>query len=226
QRRATRRCGSCHLTKKSGKLRTHFGSARLEPRGTNVVGAAHTPNFKRRGHARAARRDRRYCATCHRTSTCLRCHAGTSKPMRVHRSDYVTHHAMDARLNQPRCSSCHRSQTFCRSCHLRSGVAPGSRGGGFKPSTGRSFHPPGFASQKVGSHHHSYAARRNIRSCTSCHSEQSCIRCHGTLSRKKGGFSPHGAGFRGSAKCRSLSRRSPRVCIKCHRPGDPNLRCQ
>lgn len=225
RQRASLRCATCHLTRKDGRLRTRFGLGRLRPQGS-VIGARHTPAFERRGHASLARMHRKTCETCHRPATCLRCHAGSSKPLRIHRSDYLTHHAMDARLDQPRCSSCHRSQSFCLSCHLRSGVSSGSRAGGFKPSTGRSFHPKGFNAQTAGPGHHASAARRNVRTCTSCHSEKSCIRCHGTVSKRGGGFSPHGPGFALSAKCRSLSARSPRVCAKCHRAGDPKLRCR
>ncbi|PID38280.1 MAG: hypothetical protein CSA65_09765 [Proteobacteria bacterium] len=224
KRKATQRCAACHLSTKSGKLRTRFGTAKLRPKGT-LIGAAHTPLFKRKGHARLARLQPRNCQQCHPKRHCLRCHAGTYKPLTIHRSDYVTHHAMDARLNTPRCQSCHRSQTFCRSCHRRSGVGPGSRHGGFRPSTGRTFHPKGFASQRVGPGHHSYAARRNMRACVSCHGEKSCIRCHGTLAKKKGGFSPHPRGFGKTTQCRALRRRNPRVCLKCHRAGDPKLRC-
>jgi len=224
RRGASQRCASCHLTRKDGKLRTRFGTARLRPAGT-IIGALHTPQFERRAHGRAARQNRRICQSCHRTATCLRCHAGSFKPLRIHRNDYATHHTLDARLGKPRCTSCHRSQTFCLSCHLRSGVSQSSRRGGFKPSTGLSFHPRGFAALKVGPKHHSHAARRNVRPCASCHGEKTCIRCHGTLGKKAGGFSPHGGGFARSSKCRSLAARNRRVCLKCHRPGDPKLRC-
>lgn len=224
RKKATQRCAACHLTQKDGRLITRFGAARLRPSGS-LVGAEHGPLFARK-HANVARRNERFCQSCHQPQNCQRCHAGTFRPLRIHRSDYATHHALDARLDQPRCSSCHRSQSFCLSCHQRSGVGGPTARGGFAPSTGLAYHPRGFASRQVGPEHHSISARRNIRTCTSCHTEKSCIRCHGTTRLRRGGFSPHGPGFSRSAKCRALSARNQRVCLKCHAAGDAKLFCR
>lgn len=225
-RRASTRCQSCHLTRKDGRLVIRFGEGQMLRPSGSLRGDAHTQVFVRREHATVARANRRYCETCHRQSTCLKCHAGSLKPMRLHRSDYISHHAMDARRNQPRCSSCHRTQSFCLSCHIRLGVSQNSKGGGFKPTTGLSFHPPGFSGTTPGPKHHKYEARRNMNSCTSCHTEQNCVRCHGTTGRRGGGFSPHPPGFARSQKCRSLAARNQRVCLKCHVASDPAIRCQ
>lgn len=221
--RAPTRCASCHLTNKDGRLITRLGARQLKPQGPQA-GAAHTPSFALR-HAPQARANKRYCDSCHRPEDCLRCHAGSLKPVRLHRGDYLTHHAQDARRDQPRCASCHRSQTFCLSCHQRLGVARTSVRGGFKPSTGIAFHGPGYSSRRVGPGHHKYSARRNIRTCASCHAESTCIRCHGTRSAGSGGFAPHGPGFGRSLKCRALASRNQRVCLKCHVAGDRRLRC-
>lgn len=219
------RCVVCHLAEKDGRLRTRFPSGQLRPRGS-LKGDAHTQDFERR-HGQLARGNRRYCESCHRPQgqSCLRCHAGSLRPMRIHSGDYVTRHAMDARRNEPRCESCHRSQTFCLGCHQRLGVGQETPGGGFRPSTGARFHPPAFVAMTVGAGHHSYSARRNIRSCSSCHRERTCIRCHGTRGLGRGGFSPHPAGFGASARCRSISARNQRVCLKCHTPDDRRIRC-
>lgn len=224
ERNVTNRCVACHLSGKSGRLKTRFGSERLRPRGT-LKSDAHTRLFARH-HRSVARGNRSYCQSCHGPRDCVRCHAQQFKPMLIHRSDYITHHALDARLNKPKCSSCHRSQTFCLSCHLRSGVGEGSTRGGFRPSTGLSFHPPGFNSLQRGPGHHATAARRNISSCVSCHTEKTCIRCHGTRQLQRGGFSPHPANFGKSLRCRMLSRRNQRVCLKCHAPGDRKIDCR
>lgn len=221
--RAPSRCGSCHLTTKEGLLRTRFGSEILLPRGT-LRADAHDAGFRRQ-HAAQARRAPSYCASCHASEQCLRCHNGTLRPLELHRGDYASFHAQDARRDQPRCASCHRSQTFCLGCHQRSGVAS-SAGGGFKPSTGLVFHPPGFSSVVPGPTHHAHAARRNLRTCTSCHTEESCIRCHGSRGVGKGGFSPHGPGFVRSPTCRMLAARNVRVCLRCHAGSDPKLTCQ
>jgi hypothetical protein len=224
KQKASLRCSSCHLTQKDGRLVTTFGSRKLRP-GPALAHIAHPAGFKTK-HKVAARQHQKLCQSCHQKKQCMRCHMGRFKPMRFHRGDYITSHSTDARLNKPRCSSCHRSQTFCLSCHQRSGVSRSSKRGGFRPSTGLSFHPPGFASFKVGPRHHSFAARRNMRSCSSCHTEKSCIRCHSTTAKRGGGFSPHGRGFKNSAKCRSLRARNPRACRKCHVGGDPKAICR
>ena len=223
ERKADSRCVACHLTQKDGRLRTRFPSGDLRPLG-GIAGDAHTRDFARR-HAAAARANRDYCERCHAPRSCLRCHAGSLRPMTIHSGDYASRHAVDARRNEPRCERCHRSQTFCLGCHQRTGVGQETPGGGFRPSTGRRFHPPGFVAVSPGPAHHGNAARRNIRTCTSCHREQTCVRCHGTRSRGRAGFSPHPPGFRGSLKCRALSARNQRVCLKCHTPGDRRIDC-
>ena len=215
-------CGACHLTQKDGRLQTRFGSVVLRPGGANGV-LSHTALFARR-HSAVGRTHRRVCDTCHTERSCQTCHLGQSKPWTIHRGDYVTLHAQDARTGRFRCQSCHRSSSFCLSCHLRSGVADGASGGGFRPQGGARFHPPGFAGiSGGGKNHHARSARRNLRSCSSCHTEASCIRCHGTTGRSRGGLSPHGRGFAGSRKCAALLARNGRVCLKCHRSTDPQL---
>lgn len=213
-RAVSNRCASCHQTRKDGRLRLNFGDDLLLPQGT-LKGDKHTPLFAR-DHGAAARSNRTYCETCHRPETCLSCHAGQFKPMSIHRSDYVTHHAIDARRDEPRCVSCHRTQTFCLSCHLRSGVSSGSKAGGFRPNSSLAFHPAGFNALRAGPGHHKFSARRNVTACASCHAESTCIRCHGSTARRGGGFSPHPPAFSTSPTCRSMLRRNVRVCLKCH----------
>jgi hypothetical protein len=223
-RKTTDRCTACHLSREDGRLQTRFGEARLEPSGS-LRGAAHTPLFKRR-HGQLGGAQRRYCDSCHRPAECLKCHAGTLRPMSIHDGDYVTHHALDAERAPASCQSCHRSQTFCLSCHQRLGVAPSSRRGGFRPGTGKAFHPPGFNTLQPGPNHHGFAARRNIRSCVSCHQEEGCIRCHGSRSTGKGGFSPHPPDFGRSSRCRALASRNKRACLKCHSVAEVSLGCR
>ncbi|MCA9668119.1 MAG: hypothetical protein KC503_21120 [Myxococcales bacterium] len=222
-RKATTRCASCHVTGKDGRLLTRFGGRKLLPSG-NLKGDAHTPGFAKR-HKQVARGNKRYCEQCHAPHTCLKCHQGTYRPMSIHPNDYATHHALDAKLRRNKCQSCHRAQTFCISCHQRSGVAQSSVQGGFKPNTGLRFHPDGWSARSIGPNHHAFKARRNIRVCASCHQEKTCIRCHGTRQLGNGGFSPHGANFAHSARCRALAARNQRVCLKCHQPGDRKINC-
>ena len=91
----------------------------------------------------------------------------------------------------------------------------------FGTGTGvKSFHPPGWARDPSGGviatprpSSHSFQAKRNIRSCVSCHREETCLECHsadparGVKLPSGLGFSPHGASFAGSASA-ARSRRA------------------
>ncbi len=221
---ASNRCVVCHLANKDGRLKTKLSSGKLIPSGT-LQGDQHNSLFYRK-HGAVARSARKYCENCHTSQSCTRCHNNTLRPMSIHGGDYIRLHALDARQKRTRCTSCHHTQSFCLGCHQRLGVGTETSRSGFKPHTSRPFHGPGFTSYTAGPGHHSFRARRNISTCTSCHQEQTCIRCHGSRKLRRGGFSPHGPNFRGSLKCRSLSSRNQRVCLKCHAAGDAKIQCR
>lgn len=239
-RQATARCGACHPTTPDGRLRTAFPSGLLIPSGSLRGMDAHTSSF--RTQHKAAARDERYCATCHKQTECTECHgAGVIRPADFHPVDYATLHAMDARRNIPNCSSCHRNQTFCLGCHQRLGVAADTEGGrpGRQPDnpfgTGtavKRFHPPGWVRDEAGvvlssptPASHSVQARRNLRVCVSCHREESCLTCHSADPTRSMGVSPHPPGFARSAACGAMARRNTRACLKCHAPGASALSC-
>jgi hypothetical protein len=245
----TGRCTACHLAEADGRVRVKLatlataaigGTGLLVPSGSLRGIDAHGPNF-RREHAQAGR-DESYCLSCHKRNDCVDCHGGVVKPPDIHPADYVSLHGTDARRNTPDCSSCHRTQTFCIGCHQRLGVAADPEGGlpGRRPNnpfgTGtqlKQFHPPGWARDTAGQvlemprpASHSVQAKRNIRTCVSCHREESCLDCHTTDRARGRTFSPHEPGFGGSARCRFLAARNRRACIKCHTPTDPVIDCQ
>jgi c(7)-type cytochrome triheme protein len=240
-KQATARCSACHITNPDGRLRVVFPSGRLAPSGSLRGSDAHTATF--RTQHRTAGRDEKYCGTCHKQNECTECHAaGVIRPVDFHPLDYATLHAMDARRNNPNCSSCHRNQTFCLGCHQRLGVAPDPEGGqvGRQPNnpfgtgTGvKRFHPPGWARDEAGvvlttptPASHSFQARRNLRTCVSCHREDSCLSCHSADPTRSLGVNPHPAGFAASSACRAMSSRNQRACLKCHTPGTPALSCE
>ena len=104
----------------------------------------------------------------------------------------------------------------------------------FGTGTGlKQFHPPGWARDASGevlamprAASHSLAAKRNIRTCVSCHREDSCLACHSTDASRGPVFSPHGPNFGATARCRFLSARNQRSCLKCHTPGTAQLECE
>lgn len=224
QQKAPQRCAVCHLTNKDGRLITDWSPQKLKPLRLDDP-AAHNSLFSQE-HRAIAQTNRRYCDNCHQAKDCSRCHLGSVRPLNIHLGDYVTRHAADARRNSPRCDSCHRSTQFCQSCHQRVGVGQERSGQGFKPATVRSYHPAGFYDFPPGPTHHQFSARRQLSNCSSCHRESTCLRCHGTRARAKGGISPHPPGFATSRQCASMSSRNQRVCLKCHTPGDTKMKCQ
>jgi len=248
-KQSTGRCGACHLTEPDGRLQVKLataatgavgGSGLLEPSGSLRGIDAHGPTF-RRDHAQAGR-DESYCLSCHRRSECTDCHGGVVKPPDIHPADYVTLHVADARRNVPDCSSCHRLQTFCVGCHQRTGVSsdpsgglPGTRANNpFGTGTQvKQFHPPGWARDAAGlpiatprPQSHSVQAKRNIRTCVSCHREESCLECHSSDPTRGPSFSPHGPNFGATARCRFLASRNRRACLKCHALAAAELDCQ
>ncbi len=239
-RQATARCTACHVTLPDGRLRTAFPTGTLAPSGGLRGTDAHTVSF--RTDHKLAGRDERYCATCHKQSECTDCHgAGVVRPADFHPGDYVSLHAVDAKRNSPNCSSCHRNQTFCLGCHQRLGVAADAEGGlpgrqannPFGTGTGvKRFHPPGWVRDESGMvltnptpASHGFQARRNIRTCVSCHREESCLGCHSADPTRSMGANPHWPGFGTSAACRAMATRNARACLKCHAPGAPELSC-
>jgi hypothetical protein len=245
-KQATSRCGACHLTEPDGRLKTALvspatvtlgpaGARKLVPSGVLRGFDEHGPTFAR--DHRQAGKDEGYCLSCHKRSECIDCHGGTVRPFDIHPSDYVSLHGVDARRNTPDCSSCHRAQSFCIACHQRSGVAADPEGGlpGRQPrnpfGTGtqvKTFHPPGWAREEAGGppSGHAQQARRNIRSCVSCHREESCLNCHSADPTRGATVSPHGPGFFGTSRCKALSSRNRRACLKCHELGSPQIDCE
>lgn len=226
---ATQRCGACHPTEPSGRLQTRARDDRvmpaLVPMGNSAWGMEHDLAFVE-DHAAIAKADSKACETCHDEQFCIDCHAGPVRPMRIHSGDFLTTHAMESRSRTSDCQACHRTQSFCLACHERVGFSE-RREGAFGVGAGLRFHPEGFTGPPGTPQSHAQAAQRNIASCSSCHTEDSCLACHATTSVANAGLniSPHGPGFADSLRCQMLAARNRRVCLKCHAPGDMQLDC-
>ena len=217
-RRAPSTCPTCHIAGPDGVVVKSLPFGKLTPRGL-FRNDDHRGDFAR-SHGAAAKADAAYCSSCHTDSECSQCHTGHVKPLSLHAADYILTHPPEARRDDPQCSKCHRLQTFCRDCHLRSGVtAVTDTGLGFRDAANAgglaSFHSATFKGDVVSPDHHMYEARRNLRQCVGCHQESDCVRCHATL--ESGGSSlrsPHPADF--ERNCRRILKVNDRPCRKCH----------
>jgi c(7)-type cytochrome triheme protein len=207
-------CTDCHLAQRGGLLETRFEQGDLVP-AQDGLGDAHGPEFATR-HTVEARQPGATCNACHDQSECVACHQGVTKPTDFHPGDYTFTHAIDARRGKPECSACHRLESFCVGCHERSGVATRAHTDFNDVDPSRRFHPAGWAAPSggVAANLHAQDARRNISSCTSCHREEDCQKCHTAEAGQ--GASPHPKSWRGSARCKALDRANRRMCLRCH----------
>ena len=205
-------CATCHLLATTGALRTAFPTGTLLPPSW-LRGAHHGPDFARH-HGAVAANDSRFCASCHTEDQCLRCHDGTLRPRDIHPNDYLSMHSVEARQDAGRCSSCHRAESFCKTCHLRSGVT--ETGPSWNRRAQGRFHPEPevFTTGPRSSRHHATEARRNISSCVGCHTERDCVACHASRGNFGAGINPHPGGF--SGRCSAALARNPRPCLVCH----------
>jgi len=220
---ASSACATCHLVGSRGTMITHFPTGTIMPPAW-LKGARHGPEFART-HGAVAGNDSRFCASCHTEDQCAACHDGRVRPRAIHPNDYLSMHAVDATQHAQRCSSCHRAESFCKTCHLRSGVTQ-SGPAWARQARGR-FHPPPevFTTGPRTSRHHAVEARRNLSACVGCHLERDCVSCHASRTNLGAGVSPHPAGFAG--RCGPALRKNPRSCLVCHEPDAPSwTRCR
>lgn len=137
------------------------------------------------------------CEGCHTQRFCTDCHAGETRRA-FHPANFAAAHAADVYARDRDCASCHNTEVFCRDCHNATGVA--SRGG--RAGIWHNAQPQWLLQ-------HGRAARQELTTCTTCHRESSCLRCHATSGW---GVSPHGANFDASR----LGRKAMAMCARCH----------
>ncbi len=206
------RCLTCHPGSNAGRLELDVVGGKLLPKGGHG-GADHGTGWMH-GHGNVARHASEACYKCHRQKHCDRCHRGVLRPIRHHPADWEVLHGQIARADSHRCVACHRTQTSCLKCHERTGMSPDSR----SSPVNRRVHPEGFG---LGGRHGA-EARRNLKRCTSCHTESHCISCHGARGQSMR-IKPHPPGFR--SRCRLMRKRNPRACKKCHAMGELEVLC-
>ncbi|HUX32816.1 MAG TPA: hypothetical protein VMV51_03020 [Gemmatimonadaceae bacterium] len=138
------------------------------------------------------------CQGCHQPRDCTACHDGVSTRQNYHPSDFMARHATSAYAQEATCSSCHRVETFCRSCHQKSGIA---NSGGVRGNA--------HNGQPLWLLQHGQAARQGLTGCTSCHQQRDCLRCHSDLGLH---VNPHGPEF----NAENMGSKNKQMCLVCH----------
>ncbi len=148
-------------------------------------------------HGAAASTSDPSCTSCHQRSFCVQCHNGPTKAV-FHPPAYLSRHAADAYAAATDCQSCHNTVAFCRACHKGAGLQAAGR-------IDVAFH----TGQPLWLVQHGQAARQGLEACATCHAQQTCLRCHSTLTQK---VNPHGPGFDAAR----LAKKDPLMCARCH----------
>jgi len=142
------------------------------------------------------------CAGCHARQDCLDCHRPdpASGPPGYHRDGFLSEHPAASYDRVTSCSDCHNPGAFCATCHQSAGLtnAGGQLGAGYHDA--QEFFIVG----------HGPAARQNLETCVSCHTERDCLTCHSASGGRR--INPHGPGF----DAERLARRASQMCTVCH----------
>jgi hypothetical protein len=196
-------CLGCHQASPTAALAMHRAGpgrgvgARVERKRPESHGADFSEN-----HAELASARPQSCGTCHARSQCLDCHrpnAADPSPG-YHPAGFLTTHPAAAYTRDQSCADCHNQSQFCANCHLNSGLGSknGLRGAGYHDAKAEFLL------------NHGQAARQNLESCVTCHSERDCLTCHSATGSRR--FNPHGPGF----DPETLRRKNPSMCTACH----------
>ncbi|HVB31551.1 MAG TPA: cytochrome c3 family protein [Gemmatimonadaceae bacterium] len=170
----------------------------LAPQDTVLMRVHVHPDGFATNHKSAAASGQLNCQGCHQPRDCTSCHDGVSTRRDFHPDDFMARHANSAYTQDQNCSSCHRVETFCRSCHQKSGIATT---GGVRGTA--------HTGQPLWLLQHGQAARQGLTTCTSCHQQRDCLRCHSSLGMH---VNPHGPDFNAQA----MGSRNMQMCMVCH----------
>jgi hypothetical protein len=120
-------------------------------------------------HGIAGQTKKEECQGCHTENYCVECHHKDNLNHKVHPLNFVNNHALQAKGNKDNCYTCHEEQAFCIDCHRQRMVMP------------RNHSTANWANAKTGGGH-ARAAKLDLDSCLSCHSDAQgdpvCIVCH------------------------------------------------
>jgi hypothetical protein len=194
-------CTSCHVDPAPRPIQGLPARQEVPAPGVGLERAApetHTAFGFLNAHGSMAAADEGTCATCHTEESCIACHSAPQAPT-YHPVNFVQQHAAAAYGQTMECQSCHSQEQFCRSCHMEQGL--GSRG-----RLGPGYHD----GQALWLFQHGAAARQQLETCASCHTQNECLQCHS----QKGAFkvNPHGPNFDAEA----ARKRNAQICLACH----------
>lgn len=201
-------CRSCHIEPVPTPVSSLVTRDTVTAPGAEVVADApesHESVFFMERHGTVASTEENSCATCHEPeSFCGSCHEKQAEGgSSYHTPNFLLGHAADAANAVTECATCHDPVAFCRTCHVDAGLQ--SRG-----RLGPGYHD----AEPLWLLRHPQAARQQLETCASCHTQNDCLQCHSQLGAF--GISPHGPGF----DARAAYERNPVVCRACH-IGDP-----
>jgi hypothetical protein len=196
-------CVACHIGSPANVQSVHAAGPGRGPGATirRERPTSHGLDFSE-VHAQPASARPQSCSACHTRPTCLSCHqpdAAAATPG-YHPVGFLTTHPAAAYSRESSCSDCHNQGQFCANCHLNAGLVSSAR------LRDRGYHD---AKQSF-LLNHGQAARQNLESCVSCHSERDCLTCHSAVGGRR--FNPHGPGFDAG----TLRRKNPSMCTACH----------
>jgi len=156
-------CSGCHLPTQAGDF-----CYTCHAEGGNLKPADHGPAWRAR-HGIEAETAEVSCGSCHTKESCLNCHEGENLDRNVHPLGFAVNHPLYARGNKENCYTCHEEQSFCIDCHEAKMVIP------------RTHASAGWSNATTGGSH-KMAAKLDLDSCLSCHSDAEgdpvCAACH------------------------------------------------
>lgn len=194
-------CTTCHTQPTPDAIRILPSTGTTQAQGvasSRRAPESHVDPAFTREHGPVAAASPASCETCHTRTTCTSCHSSATDPV-FHPNDFLERHATESFGRRLECSNCHDAEVFCADCHRSAGRAQVGR-------TGASYHD----AEPVWLLRHGQAARQGMESCTACHRQQDCLRCHSQLGAFR--VNPHGPGFDAA----QAHRRNPFVCRACH----------
>jgi hypothetical protein len=185
------------------------------------------------------------CATCHAKEFCVACHVNApevvsiqalesdTRSLRVrhelkapasHRSgDFESGHGQQATKQGATCATCH-TQESCQTCHRAESpravlalfrAGPGRGEGAVTARRAPTSHVPGWSER------HAPVATVSMRTCTSCHTRDSCLACHRPDAARRGSYHP--ASYLTRHPADAYTRSS--TCSDCHNTGEFCQQC-